>query len=139
MAEIGKKRLDIKVDKIYRRSLFRIPSTATLADAVREMKRKNAEELIVIDENGNGIGFLDSRDIVRLIASGQAKADEKVVNLMSTPLITVKVRDPIERACKVMCEKGIHHLVVIDETGRIRGVLNDLDVMKVLFFGGERE
>ncbi|RLG60737.1 hypothetical protein DRN86_01755 [Candidatus Geothermarchaeota archaeon] len=126
--------LEITIDKVYRRSMFRILVGSTLAEAVREMKRKNTEELIVTDEEGKGLGFIDSRDIVRLIAEGKANPDEKVEDVMSTPLVTIKLNDTIAKACGIMLEKGIHHLVVVDDEGHVRGVLSDLDILKAIAF-----
>lgn len=126
--------IGVTVDKIYRRSMFRILVGSTLAEAIREMKRKNTEELIVTDREGRGLGFIDSRDIVNLIASGKADPDKKVEEIMSFPLVTIKLNDTVESACNIMMEKGIHHLVVVDEEGRVKGVLNDLDVLKIIAY-----
>ena len=122
----------LTIDRIYRRSMFRIVAGSTLITAIREMKRKNTEELIVTDRRGRGLGFIDSRDVVRLIAEGRANPYEKVENLMSKPLITIKLSDTIGDACEIMLRKGIHHLVVVDEEGRVKGILNDLDILKTV-------
>ena len=129
MSSVG---LDSRIDKVYRRSTFRILVNATLADVIREMRRKNTEELIVTDETGKGLGFIDSRDIVRLIAKKKAKPEIKVKDIMSVPLITIKLSDTIEKACKIMDKFGIHHLVVVNEEGHVKGVINDLDVLKIV-------
>lgn len=125
---------NLTIDKVYRRSMFRILMDSTIAEAITEMKRKNTEELIVTDRRGKGIGFIDSRDIIDLIATGKAKPESRVENIASKPLITIKLNDTIGKACEIMISKGVHHLVVVDDDGYVKGIVNDLDILKTIVY-----
>jgi CBS domain-containing protein len=50
-----------------------------------------------------------------------------------TPLVTVSLDEPLERAAQLMAEKSTTHLAVLDPTtGRPVGVLSTLDIARVV-------
>jgi CBS domain-containing protein len=56
--------------------------------------------------------------------------DLKVSDLMSTALITVTASEPVTEAHAEMELGLIHHLPVIDDRGRLVGVLSDRDLLR---------
>lgn len=56
--------------------------------------------------------------------------DLTVSDLMSTALITVNVNEPIKEAHAEMQVGVIRHLPVVDDRGRLVGVLSDRDLLK---------
>lgn len=52
--------------------------------------------------------------------------------IMSSELITIKAAESITTAYKLMHEKGIRHLPVIDERNSIVGILSDRDIQRAM-------
>lgn len=53
-------------------------------------------------------------------------------NLMTKKIIKVEPNTPIQIAHDEMKEKGIRHLPVIDQTGKLVGMLSDRDVQRAI-------
>ncbi|HEU0029667.1 MAG TPA: CBS domain-containing protein [Kofleriaceae bacterium] len=56
----------------------------------------------------------------------------RVADLMTTALVTIKSSEPVSGAHAEMQVGVIRHLPVIDDRGRLVGVLSDRDVIKAL-------
>jgi CBS domain-containing membrane protein len=56
----------------------------------------------------------------------------RVSDLMSTALITVRSNEPISAAHAEMQVGVVRHLPVVDDRGRLVGVLSDRDVLRAL-------
>lgn len=56
--------------------------------------------------------------------------DLTVADLMSTAVITVKVDDPINEAHAEMEMGVVRHLPVVDDRGRLVGVVSDRDILR---------
>jgi CBS domain-containing protein len=63
----------------------------------------------------------------------------KVRDLMTTALITVRPRETVERADLDMKLAGIRHLPVLDERGRLVGVVSDRDLLRAFGLAGKKE
>jgi CBS domain-containing protein len=58
------------------------------------------------------------------------KPDLKVSDLMTTALMTINADEPLAEA-KVDMEVGlVHHLPVVDERGRLVGIVSDRDIVR---------
>jgi CBS-domain-containing membrane protein len=77
----------------------------------------------VLDEDDRPIGVVSLRDIV----------NPKLATVRATrPAVCVGVEEPIEDGGRALLEGGVHHVVVIDATGRAVGMLSSLDVVRGL-------
>lgn len=80
----------------------------------------------VVDERDVPLGLVSLRNLAR------AKRDEPVSKHMTTPAATVSNSTTIEQAGLEMGQLQYHHLVVVDEQGRVSGFLSSLDVIRGL-------
>lgn len=101
-----------------------LPSTASVAAAAREMREANIGTVIVEDENG-GYGIVTDRDIaVRAVADGRDPITTPLSDVCSVELTTLSPDDGIERAMRIMREKAIRRLLVVDDYSRAVGVIS---------------
>jgi len=109
-----------------------IGADASLATAVRLM---NAGELdsIVITEGGEAVGILTPRDVIRLVAEDVEPEETQVKEVMSSPLITVNQDEPMETILRLMEEKKVHHIPVIDE-GKLVGIITSQRIRSLGLF-----
>jgi len=52
-----------------------------------------------------------------------------VKDVMVSPPVTVKGREPLREAAKAMYESRVGSVLVVDEEGRLRGILTERDVV----------
>jgi CBS domain-containing protein len=90
-----------------------LPTTATMVDAARIMRDKNIGDVIVLDD-GSVCGIVTDRDIVvrGLAQNGDAKAT--LGDICSKDLATLAPDDKIGEAIKLMEQKAVRRLPVID-------------------------
>jgi IMP dehydrogenase len=108
---------------------YTILETATLAEAVTAMRRSRVGTLVVIDAAGKLKGLLTERDI-RFIAN-DARAG--TVASRMTPLDRLVVHEAplsIEAAERVMVERKIKKLPLVDKHGVLAGLITAKDIIK---------
>ncbi|NMB54748.1 MAG: CBS domain-containing protein [Leptolinea sp.] len=104
---------------------------STVSEALALMRRRYIHSLIVqITNNNPSFGILTSTDISdKVIAENRNPSTIKVRELMTSPLITVKTDDPIQECAKIMRQKKIHHLPVMDNKGALVGMISATDFL----------
>jgi CBS domain-containing protein len=81
-------------------------------------------------ENGTLIGLFSERDYTRKITlRGKRSRETPVREIMSTSLTTVTPREPVENCLRMMTEKRIRHLPVV-EGDMLRGIVSIGDLVK---------
>lgn len=79
------------------------------------------------------IGIVTERDIVRLMGSSDMYLDNVPVGeLMSSPLITINLNNSIKDAIEIMQQKDIRRLPVVDNKGKMVGIIADKDVFRAM-------
>jgi CBS domain-containing protein len=100
-----------------------IEANATLADAAREMRDGDVGSLIVVD-NGSVAGIVTDRDIVvRAIADGKDPGSTRVSEVATMNPTTLTVDQSVEDAIRVMREKDIRRIPVVQD-GRPAGIVS---------------
>ena len=109
--------------------IFSISSDATVYEAIELMAQRNVGALVVV-ENGTLAGLLSERDYTRkVMLRGKRSRETQVREIMSSNLTTVSPREPIENCLRMMTEKRIRHLPVVDGD-TLRGVISIGDLVK---------
>lgn len=85
------------------------------------------------DKNNRALGIVTERDYVRLIGfSEMFLVDIPVSEIMSRPLITIGKDTSITEAISVMQAKNIRRLPVLDNNGKMTGIITDKDILKAI-------
>lgn len=110
-------------------ALWSISPGATVFDAIQMMADHNVGSVLVM-QDGELLGVLSERDYTRkVILKGRMSRQTIVEEIMTTPVITASLDCSIEEALRVMSEKRIRHLPVM-ERGRVIGVVSTGDLIK---------
>jgi CBS domain-containing protein len=106
---------------------------STVSEALALMRRRYIHSLIVQITNDNpNYGILTSTDISdKVIAGNRNPSTMRVRELMTSPLITVMMDDPLQECAKIMKKKNIHHLPVVNEKGALVGMISHTDFLVV--------
>lgn len=112
------------------RQVWTIPPGATVAEAVAELRQRGVGALVVAEEPTTVTGIFSERDVVRALAEEGAEALERsVADLMSTDVATCRARASVEELMRLMTERRIRHVPVVED-GRLAGLVSIGDVVK---------
>jgi CBS domain-containing protein len=110
-------------------NVWTVSPDTPLLEALQRLAEKNVGALLVT-EGDQIAGILSERDVVRMIArKGACPLDLPVRELMVREVITVTPRQSLDDCMKLMTEKRIRHLPVLEE-GRLVGLVSIGDVVR---------
>jgi signal-transduction protein with cAMP-binding, CBS, and nucleotidyltransferase domain len=85
-------------------------------------------------KNGKVVaGIVTERDYVHFIGfSDMVNIDVPISKIMSKPLITIRKFASINDAISIMQTKNIRRLPVLDNTGKMIGIITDKDILRAI-------
>ncbi|HEX2030008.1 MAG TPA: CBS domain-containing protein [Actinomycetota bacterium] len=101
----------------------------SLEAAARKMWEQQTGSLLVIEGN-DLLGIVTERDVLKAVATG-TPLDTPISEVMSKDLITVEPGTSLREAARIMTDKWIRHLPVL-EGGRLVGIVSQRDLSGVL-------
>ena len=102
-----------------------------VAEAARLMKQEDVG-IVPVVEGDRLIGAVTDRDIVlRVVADGKDPQTTTVREIASTDLVTAHPQQDLSEALKLMAHHQIRRLPVVEEDGKLVGVLAQADVARV--------
>lgn len=108
-----------------------ISPQASIAEAARLLASHRIGAVIAVTADNTIAGILSERDIVRgLSQSDAACTTAKVTDLMTAHVQTCHEDDSVEALMKIMTDRRIRHLPVVDAEGRLTGMVTIGDVVK---------
>ena len=111
--------------------LISISPTATVYEAIAEMAQRRIGALVVILDR-ELVGIVSERDYARkVILQGRASKDTLVREIMTPSPITVTLSQTVDDCMRLMTEKRIRHLPVMDD-GDLKGVISIGDLVKAI-------
>ncbi len=109
--------------------IFSTSPDATVYEAIELMANKNIGALLVLEE-GKLVGLISERDYTRkVMLCGKRSRETQVREIMSSDLTVVHSREPVENCLRMMTDKRIRHLPVLDGD-TIRGIISIGDLVK---------
>ena len=108
-------------------------SQDSLQRAAQMMVECDCGEIPVVDQQRKPIGVITDRDITcRAVAQGRNPLEMSVADVMSTPVVSVRETDDLEECCRLMEQKKIRRVPVIDENGICSGIISLADIAQNL-------
>jgi CBS domain-containing protein len=103
----------------------------SLSGIAAEMQRHNIGS-VVIEENRKVVGILTERDFVRIVEQVGMILDRNLaIHHMSKPVVTVQSDASVADIIKLMKEKHVRHLIVLNKNQKVVGIISSRDLMKV--------
>jgi CBS domain-containing protein len=101
-------------------------------EALELMASKNVGALVVLEGNRLA-GIISERDYARSIAlKDRSSRTTPVSEIMTRNVISVRPGQTLEQCMELMTEHHIRHLPVLDDGGRLIGVISIGDVVKFI-------
>ncbi len=110
--------------------MTRVVETVTpdisLGDAVRHMADRCISSLVVA-EGRKPIGILTEHDVVRLLLN-ETSSTIPIIDVCSTPIHTITGELEFRTAYTRLRQWNVRHLVVVDESGDLTGLISETDL-----------
>jgi CBS domain-containing protein len=108
--------------------VWSIAPDSTVFEALQVMADKDVGALLVL-EHGEVIGIFSERDYARrVILEGKSSKTAPVRDLMARQVLSVGADEPIENCMKLMTDKHVRHLPVM-ENEQLIGIVSIGDVV----------
>jgi diguanylate cyclase (GGDEF)-like protein/PAS domain S-box-containing protein len=121
--------LEPTLGKILSTALVSCPPEATISEAAQAMQDAKCSSILIM-EKGEAAGIWTEHDALALDFSNPRVLDTPVGLVMSSPLITIGKNVTVTEAGRRLKDENIRHFVVVDEDGRMMGVVSQTDVVR---------
>lgn len=96
-------------------ALWSISTETTVFDAIKLMAEKNIGALLVLAPDGRLAGMFTERDYTRKVAlHGKSSKETRVHEIITREVATVTADDSVEDCMRLMTEKRVRHLPVVE-------------------------
>ena len=118
-----------KLLSIKTKEIWSLAPSDSVFEALEMMADKNVSGLLIVKDE-KLVGIFTERDYARkLILKGKFSKDTEVGDLMTKNVLYVEPNNTIEDCMKLMTDKRIRHLPVMDE-GQLIGIVTIGDLVK---------
>ncbi len=103
-------------------------SNVSIHECIELLNKQHTDALLVQNKEGENVGVLTDIDLRKKMGDN---ADGSVIDIMSSPVVTIPDSALIFEAGQIMEEKQISHLFVTADSGNIYGVIRINDIASI--------
>jgi diguanylate cyclase (GGDEF)-like protein/PAS domain S-box-containing protein len=123
-----------QVVTVAKRSVTSLPPHSSLLQALNLMQAQRESCVIVVDGE-MPVGIVTERDVVRFYSHDPQRVAVQLADVMSVPVATISSKAAINEAAEQMLAKKLRHLAVVDDAGRMVGLVSEHDLTQSMALG----
>jgi CBS domain-containing protein len=105
-------------------NVFTVSGNATVLEAAQLMNEHKIGALVVI-EDGRVVGMFTERDVLRRVVGEQREpSTTRVGDVMTGEVVCCTLETTIEEARGAMKNRRVRHLPLVDDEGRLQGLIS---------------
>ncbi len=142
--------LEMLVQDVMTRNVISVSKFDSIMNVANILTEKNISGLPVVDKEMKVIGIITQADILSIVGVSREhtfkdllkymlgeplphrKLGDLVGDIMTSPALTIKPLANIAEAVKIMDEKRIRRLTVVDDGNTLIGILTRADILKAV-------
>jgi CBS domain-containing protein len=105
---------------------------ASFKHLVRLIAENRVSAIPIVDQRGVPIGIVSESDLLVEQKAVERPQDAVASKFMTSPVITVAADSSRNQAASLMRERNVRSLVVVDDRGRIAGIVSRSDLLGLL-------
>ena len=122
-----------KVEDVMDLNFNTINENESVKIAVSEIIKANKKTLVALDDNGDMSGIISITDIHNLGLNNEGIEDVKIKDIMKKKVVSVEKGMPIDECRDLMIKENIGILPVVDDNGKITGILRQEHIRDYLY------
>jgi CBS domain-containing protein len=126
-----------RIADVMRVEFVEVAPEDTLGEVAERMTAVNVGA-VAVNDHGRLIGILTERDMLKAMAARVHTSEARVRQWMTEDPLTATGEMDVEEAARVMLDNGFRHLPVVDEDGRVTGVVSLRRVVAAAQAAGDR-
>ena len=126
-----------KVEDVMDLNFNTINENESVKIAVSEIIKANKKTLVALDDNGDMSGIISITDIHNLGLNNEGIEDVKIKDIMKKKVVSVEKGMPIDECRDLMIKENIGILPVVDDNGKITGILRQEHIRDYLYMQHE--
>jgi CBS domain-containing protein len=143
---------DVKVSEVMRREVATVHPDSPITEVVELLLDKDFTAVPVVDDQGKVVGMVSDNDLltrggmnltislkratdldyVRELHDSLEDPNRKVSEVMTREVVTISPDAILGRAARLMVEKHLKRLPVVDPEGKLVGILGRLDILNTI-------
>jgi predicted transcriptional regulator len=132
MSSIDRKIFKRPIESLGLQAVKTVNSDATVLELIGFLKINKIGAVPIVSENKLS-GILTERDLLRKLPSnGDLNDTHKVSHFMTPKPLGLKMSDSIEKAFRVMTERDIRHLPIVDDSNSPVGLISVKDILRMI-------
>lgn len=135
----------MKISEIMTRDVLAVPRETPLKEVARTLSENRVSGVPVVDADRRVVGILAESDIVRqeqgaerdrgllarVVEGPPLRLEARTAGeAMNAPAVTVAPDQEVAEAARLMTEHGVNRLPVVDEEGRLTGIVTRADLVR---------
>jgi len=121
----------VTIDDVVAEDVVTVDRDTPIRTTVAKMSERTVGSVVVV-EDGQPVGILTDRKIALALEETPNVADRSSEELIGGDLITVDATTTIFEALQLMSDEGIRRLPVVDDDGRLQGIVTLDDALVLL-------
>lgn len=105
---------------------------APVKQLVRLIAENRVSAIPIVDQSGVPVGIVSESDLLLQASDPGRPQDATAGGLMTSPVITVAAGASRNQAASLMRARNVRRLVVVDDRGRIAGIVSRSDLLGLL-------
>ncbi|MEO2048646.1 MAG: CBS domain-containing protein [Pirellulales bacterium] len=127
----------MRAKDVMTRNVVTVYSGQEMSTAAQKLRDHRIAGVPVISREGRCVGILSTKDFLKL-SPGKSGAGA-VSTYMTSPAVTVSENHSLLDAAAILRSSRIHRVPVVDNQGRVVGILSTLDIVGQIFKAMEVE
>jgi CBS domain-containing protein len=117
----------MKISEVMTAQVVTARPDSPISEVAQTMARIESGAVPVVSD-GKVVGLITDRDIVIRVVAEAGSLSQPVSDVMSTDVETCREEDNVADAAGLMASKQIRRLVVLNESGRLTGIVSLGDI-----------
>ena len=113
---------------LIRRQPVCVTADVSIRDGLLQMQAAAVGSMVIVDAAKHPLAILTERDIIPRVVLGGRSIDDPIIEVATRPVVTLPTDATTTDAALLMAARGFRHVVVVDATGALSGIVSERDL-----------